>query len=161
MRRAGVRMFFDLLIKIPFKSYSLNDFAADLQALIQYDKWETRQNPGAEGYFFRMFVMGVGIIVSAADDPRFREYGLGIRFEPEIPQKEERLTFCGLSDCLARKLAVDGFEVMRLLPSEEKGVGMHYFQNPDKNSRLWKPFIAEVVDPISDQQYDLPFAPKS
>jgi hypothetical protein len=154
-------MSFDLLIKIPFKGYSLNDFAADLQTLIQYDKWEHRQNPGAEGYYYRMYVMGVGITASLAEDARFKEYTLGIRFEPEIPQKEDRLNFSGLADCLARKLTVDGFEVMRPFRSEEKGEAMHYFQNPDKNSRLWKPFIAEIEDPASDQQYDLPFAVKS
>ena len=154
-------MFHDLLIKIPFKGYSLNDFAADLQALIQYDKWEHRQNPGAEGYYFRMYVMGVGIIVSMAEDMRFREYTLGIRFEPEIQQKEERLSFAGLADCLARKMAVDGFEVVRPLQSEDRREGVLYFQNPDKNSRLWKPYIAEAIDPASDQQYDLPFALKT
>jgi hypothetical protein len=139
-------MFFDLLIKIPFKGYSLNDFAADLVTLIRCDQWEHQQDASLGKYHFRLVVMGVAIIVSAANDARFEDYHFGIRFEPEAGAKGGRLPFDGLADCLARRLAADGYEVVRVSHGNAERAGVRYFRNPEAGSRLWKPVIAEDVD---------------
>ena len=101
----------DLLIKSR-SSKSIEDFVAGLGESIGLPAWERRQSSNYIGErYYRCFVLGLEIIVSESDDAAFPDYDYWLLLKPEVPYKNEYY-FSSLLDCIARKLALNGDEVL-------------------------------------------------
>lgn len=134
----------ELLIKQE-KGHSFNEFVSDLLALIRCDQWEQGNGTSAEGPSFRSAMLGVRITLTVVSDSRFRDYAFSLRFESEIPYRGENLPFTGLSDALARKLALEGYDVLRPHERETGPGAVRYFKTKEKESRAWKQVVTEDV----------------
>lgn len=148
----------ELLIK-GLKDQSFNAFVSDVLELIRCDQWEQKQSGDyVGGQYFRCFALGVEITLARAEDAKFKGFGFLFQFRPELDIRGKTASLAGLADCIARKFASHGYEVVRPYDRQAGGQAMFYYENPDRGIRPWQQVIMEEVDGVPSQQYKLDLA---
>ncbi len=126
---------------------SLDSFVAAFMSIIGCGLWEPRQSSNyPEERYFRCFVLGLEITAAIADDSEFTGYNfeLSLNAAPECSGGEGSLD--GLSDCLARKLALSGYEVLRPFDFlHVGGGGMLYRLNPVQGVKPRESIITQTI----------------
>jgi len=126
----------NLLIK-KTDSQSLDMFVATLPDVIGCQKWEERHSSNyVEERYFRCFVLGLEITVAIADDAEFKNYDFWLCLLPEPGCGHHTNLMDGIADCVARKLAQHGHEVVRSYDIGRSGSGgMVYRLNPAEGAK--------------------------
>jgi hypothetical protein len=130
-----------------FEDVSLDKFVSNLSPLICFRNWEQRFSSNyAEERYFRCLTLGLEITAAIADDSEFKDYHYSLHFEPEASCKGD-IEFCdGLADCVARKLALSGFVVLRSLDFSRVGSGaVIYRSNPTEGTKPRDRVVTEEI----------------
>ena len=72
-----------------------------------------------------MLVLGLEVTVAIADSAEFKDYDFWLYFEPDASCRGCEPFLDGLADCVARKLAVHGYEVVRPFDFGRVGIRWH------------------------------------
>lgn len=134
----------NLLIK-KTAGQSLDTFVGALTNLIGCREWQQRQSSNyVEERYFRCFVLGLEITVAIADDSEFKNYDFLLCLIPESGCRDAVLD--GVADCVARKIAQHGYEVVRPFDIGHSGSGgMRYRLNPIEGTKPRERVIAEEI----------------
>ena len=137
----------DLLIKKRQATQTLDEFIKALPKVLGCGPWEQREssNYPPENRYFRCFALGLEILACVADDSQFRDYDFGLHMEAEFWRSDSEFLF-ELADCVARKLVVNGYEVLRPFDSSRSGQGgIRYRFDPTAGPMLWQQVSTDEV----------------
>jgi hypothetical protein len=105
----------NLFIRTP-NNIDLRSFAATVFSLLNVANASTRESENyADGEYVTGQVLGLMVKVAIADDSEFPDYQFWLNFKPINAWGEESSSFDGLADVVAKRLALEGYEVARAL----------------------------------------------
>jgi len=136
----------DLLIKKRQATQTLDEFIKALPSLLGCGPWEQREssNYPPENRYFRCLALGLEVLVCVADDSEFREYDFNLHLA-EFWRSGSEFLF-ELADCIARKLVVSGYEVLRPFDSSRSGQGgLRYSFDPTAGTMPWQQVITQNI----------------
>ena len=94
----------------------LRSFAAAVFSLLNVANASTRESENyAHGEYVTSQVLGLTVKVARADDSEFPDYQFWLNFKPTDAWVEESSSLDGLADVVAKRLALEGYEVARAL----------------------------------------------
>ena len=136
----------NLLVKGDSKQ-SLGAFVGSLSQSIGQMNWEERQSSNyVEERYFRSFVLGLELTAALADDNEFKDFEFWLCLQPEPGCRGDEPFLDGLGDCVARKLAQQGYQVIRPFNIGRAGAGgMVYRRNPEPNAKPRDRVLIEEV----------------
>jgi hypothetical protein len=139
-------MFGNLLVK-KIDGQSLDAFVSELSRQVGCGNFEERQSSNyIDERYFRCSVLGIKVEVALADEAEFDSYDFWICFQPDGVYLDDKDFFDGLADCVARKLATCGRQVIRPLNFGRVGGGaIIYRRNPAENSGIHERVVTEDV----------------
>jgi hypothetical protein len=139
-------MFGNLFVK-KIGSQSLDSFVSEMSNQLGCGKFEERQSSNyVDERYFRRATLGIVVEIALADEPEFDSCDFWISFQPDSVHLEDKSFFDGLADCVARKLAICGWQVIRPLSFGRAGGGaILYRLNPASNSSIRERVIVEDV----------------
>ena len=125
----------NLLIK-KTGSQALDAFVAEFSERLGCSPFEERESSNyLEERYFRCFALGLEITIAKADSADFGDYDFWICFEPESGCSSNQDFLDGLTDCVARKLALCGHQIVRPLDFSRVDSGaVLYRLNPLKGA---------------------------
>jgi hypothetical protein len=124
----------------------LDTFVADLSHTIGCSQWEQRQSSNyVEERYFRCFALGLEITAAIADDSEFQNYDFWLCIEPEVGRNADKVFLAGLAECVAWKLALHGYEILRPHDSRKGSGGLIYRLNPDENAKPRERVVTEEI----------------
>jgi hypothetical protein len=135
----------ELLIKKQ-NHQSLDDFVAVLSGILGCGPWEEREssNYPPEFRYFRCYALGMEITASIADKGEFSAFEFLLFLEPELLQRE-RAFLAGVADCIAKKLVLAGYEVLRPFDSSRVGNGGVYRLDPTAGEMPWEKIVTHEI----------------
>jgi hypothetical protein len=126
---------------------SLNFFVSELPRLLGCCPWEERESSNyIEERYYCCFVLGLRATASIADDDSdFPGYQFRLYLNPEFLRSDTAF-LAELADCVARKLVVNGYEVLRPFDSLRPGNGGLLYQfDPTAGTIPWEQVITQMV----------------
>ena len=125
---------------------SLDLFVAGLPVLIGCGPWQERESSNyPEGRYYRCAVLGLGATASKSDDNEFSDYDFQLYFDPEFFRAETSF-LAELADCVARKLVISGYQVVRPFDSAHPGKGgLVYRFDPIAGKLPWEQVVTQRV----------------
>ena len=125
---------------------TLDEFVNALANLLGCGSWEQRESSNwPENRYFRCFALGLEIDACVADDSEFEDYDFQLYFKPELWRSDSE-SLVGLSDCVARKLVVSGYEVLRPFDSSRSGKGgLRYRYDPAAGKNPDEQILTESI----------------
>lgn len=135
-------MNYDLLIQAHAPT-TLDAFVEELGGILGCGPFEERESSQyAEGRYFRCLVLGLEVTVGASDHVGYEDYAFWITVGSEVYIPGDRSFLNSLEDCLARRLALEGYAVVRVGQASAPSVkAVHYRRNPDPEA----PFQERVL----------------
>jgi hypothetical protein len=98
----------------------------------------------AEGRYFRCFSVGLEVTVSVSDFSELRNWDFWLYFEPEVDCRIDPQFLAGVSDCVARTLVTNGYEVLRSLNLGRRGTGgILYRRDAGAGAMPWEQIVTE------------------
>jgi hypothetical protein len=136
----------DLFIKKSQTMQTLDEFVNALPNLLGCGSWEQRESSNwPENRYFHCFALGLQIHACVADHSEFREYDFHLYFKPELWRSDSE-SLGGLADCVARKLVVSGYEVLRPFDSSRSGKGgLRYRFDPAVGTNPGQQVLTESI----------------
>lgn len=137
-------MFGNLFIKTQGNE-TLDEFARILELCINCGPWTKRNSTNfINEVYYKCACMGTELQLALADESEYPEYTFWLNFRREIPANTDKSFFDSLSDCVARKLTMSGYLVVRPLNYGHVGSkSMFYRRNNDEATKLRDSVIAE------------------
>ena len=121
----------DLLVKVA-SPQALDTFVSVLSVHLGCDRWEMRDSSSyVEGRYYRCIVLSLEVTAAIADSREFPGYDFWLSFWPNRIYLEDKAFLGGLADCVARLLALHGYQVARPLDFIRGGTdAILYRRNP-------------------------------
>lgn len=137
----------ELLVKRQ-NDQTIEAFISSLSTLLSCGPWEERESSNYIDYrYFRCFVLALEVTVAIADDDEFSSYDFQVFLEPEVFQTETGF-LARVADCIARKLALHGYLVLRPFDSSRRGRGaISYSVDTSVGSMSWEHVITTEIRP--------------
>lgn len=137
-------MNYDLLIQ-SHASSTLDAFVEELGGVLGCGPFEERESSQyVEGRYFRCLVLGLEVAVAASDHVGYEDYAFWITVYPEVYVPGDRSFLHSLEDCLARRLALEGYPVVRVGQSSAASVkAVHYRRNADPEAAFQERVLTE------------------
>lgn len=105
----------NLFIRTP-SDIGLRSFAATIFSLLNVTSASTRESENyADGEYVTGQALGLVIKVAIADDYEFPDYQFWLNFKPINAWAAESSSLDGLADVVAKRLALEGYEVAQAL----------------------------------------------
>jgi len=135
----------ELLIKGQ-TNQSLGDFVIVVSGILGCGPWEEREssNYPPEFRYFRCLALGLEITLSVSDDAEFSSYEFALFLQPELLQVD-RAFLPGVADCIARKLVLAGYEVLRPYSSRVGSGGTIYHFDPAGGDMPWDKIVMREI----------------
>jgi hypothetical protein len=136
----------ELLVKLNLAP-DLGSFVRRLEDQLGCCGWEEHEssNYPPENRYFRCVAIGVEIVAAVNDDSEFPQYDIQLCFATELWQPDQEF-LTGLADCVARKLVLNGYEVLRPLDSLHAGKGgLRYSFDPTAGKMPWDQVITQKI----------------
>ena len=137
----------DLLIKKTQATQTFDAFTNALPGLVGCSPWEERESSSypPEDRYFRCFALGLEIVASIADESEFTEYDFRIHMTPEFLRNDDAF-LAELADCVARRLAVRGYQVLRPFDFSRSGKGgLCYRFDPAAGTMPWERVVTQTL----------------
>jgi hypothetical protein len=120
----------DLYIRSDAKE-DLEVFAARLFAVLNIPSFSIRESENFHGgRYFTARCLGLTVQLALGDDANLPEYNFWLTFSPprELSGTADRSSLDGMADLLARKLALDGFDIARPLDAARVGKPVMFYR---------------------------------